>query len=444
MSIRKRLIIIGGGIAGLTAASSARRQWPGAQIAVVEADPHLAYNKIALGAFAAGKSPRDRLRLLPPLSLERQRIETVANARVRELAAQERKIVLDDGRRLAYDTLVLATGARPIVPPIEGIDAPGVLPLWSMSDALLARERLKEARSVTVVGGGVLGVEMAAAFREAGRDVTIAEAQGELLPRLLDETAGALYTGALRAAGIELSLGDPVAAITRTLLGLEVRTAGGAVFASDMVLVTAGVRPQIELAQEAGLACRKGIVVNRFLRTSAPDILACGNCIELEGRLQPLWNPALEQGSVAGSNAFGDTLTYASAPPILHVKTPRTPLFVCGERPGEGAKTALEQRTKSTYRAAVLDDEKRVTYAVFVGDTARAQLLERAVISGAPMPAGPVASGDLEALLDALDDDTQDDRRAWSCRVCGYVHEGGAPPQVCPVCAVGPDQFLAA
>lgn len=449
MTTKKRLLIVGGGIAGLTAASSARDQWPDAQIAVVEADPHPAYNKIALGAFVVGKSPRDRLRLLPNGSLQRRRIEFISDASAREIEPSKQEIVLNDGRSLGYDSLILATGAAPVLPHIPGLDLPGVSTLWSMNDALRAQELLRNAGRVSVVGGGVLGVELAAALRESGRDVALFEAQNELLPGMLDETAMELYTDAVRKAGVRLSLGDPAAEINRTLLGLEVRTAADEAFACDMVFVTAGVTPRVELARRAGLPCRRGVLVDRFLRTGDPHILACGNCIELDGRLQPLWNPAVAQGRVAGINAFENSASYEATTPILHVKTPQMPLFVCGDRPespdaSEGS--VLTQRTTGSYRAVAFDDQNTMTYAVFFGDTTRAHVVEKAVTRGARVPEEAIQGGDLDHVLDELEDkgDTERSENAWSCRVCGFVHEGDAPPQVCPICAVGPDQFMAA
>lgn len=440
MKKNDKLVIIGGGIAGVSAAQAARNEYPGASITLLSAEPYPFYNKIALNTFVTGKRRQRHLHFYELDWLHTQRIEPRWGTTVEGIDTDRHQLLLDDGVHFDYDKLILATGAKPARPPIQGIDSHRVFSLWTLSDAIALREALSSAKNVYILGAGVLGVESALDLARAGMQVTLTDVQGSVLPLHLDDEASKLYRDSLARRGVELSLGTTVVSIESTETSAQITTADGDTRAVDVVLTLTGVQPNAELARQAGLRCDRGILVDDALTTSDPDILACGNCVELGGELRLLWNPAKAQGEVAGLNAFSRKRTARALPPIVHVKTPDIPLFVAGDPRSTGGDVIVDQRPGS-YRKITLSKDNRIESALLLGDTQGAWELEKAIV--AQKTTFPTAR-EVDEIIAELRNEEDIDDRVWVCQMCGYTHEGDEPPGSCPVCAVGRDQFLAA
>jgi NAD(P)H-nitrite reductase large subunit len=447
-SSERRLVVVGGGVAGAMAARAARGEYPDADVTLLSAEPVAFYNKIALASVITGTRRERDLNVLAPDWLEDQGVECRWGQRVSAVELDEHVVRLDGGGEVAFDRLILATGARPIRPPVPGIDDPRVLTLWSLADAVALREGARRARRLVVIGGGVLGVELAFELSAAGLDVALVETCDRVMPGLLDEEAAALVSGTLERRGVKVCRGAPVAELASTRGGLRARLATGDALDADVVVLVAGVAPDTDLAARAGLRTRRGIVVDEHLRTSHPDALAAGNCAELGPELRFLWNPARAQGETAGLNAFETRSAYRPAPPSVHAKTLGLPIFACGrsaERaPGD---VLLRERADGVYRAVRLDRAGRVVGAICVGDVRGYHALERAIARGDATALAPEALASVASLVEALTPPGEPGDLAqpsWVCQMCGYNAEGEHPPDVCPVCGVGRDQFLVA
>jgi NADPH-dependent 2,4-dienoyl-CoA reductase/sulfur reductase-like enzyme len=315
-----RIVVIGGVAAGMSAASQARRRQPGAEVVVLERGPYVSYAACGMpyNIADAGRSMGDLVVLTPDDVRERD-----IDLRLRHRAVGVdvgRQVVsaqdLEAGRtvEVAYDALVLATGAAPIHPPIPGLDHPGVFVLRELTDGEALKRRLAETRPerAVIVGAGYIGLEMAEAFRDRGLEVTVVEKMEQVAPGYDAPIAG-LVAEALRRHGVSVQTGVTVQAVEEGEGGgLSVRTDRGSLSA-DLVLVSVGIRPRVELARLAGVRLGEtgAMSVDDRMRTSVPRVFAAGDCAEARDIVtgRPVWVPlgptANKQGKVAGANAAG-------------------------------------------------------------------------------------------------------------------------------------------
>jgi len=333
-----RIVIIGGSIAGLSAAETARAQDPGCAITLLTEDPHLPYYRQRQCEVLEDRAAAQKLVIHPKEWYTIRGISLRLGQAVTGIDTQERAVALKDGSRLPYDRLVLATGSASVVPPIQGADLPGVETLWTMEDALRIESRLKDARRAIVIGGGLLGLEAAYAFHKRGIDNAILERLPRLMMRQLDERAAELFTRQVEKEGSEVTTGASVAEIYADRAGRAagVRLADGSQHPADLVLISAGVRARTEILTGSGVAFDRFIQVDQRMRTNVPDVYAAGDCASLDGRWYGLWMVARGQGEAAGHNAAGGQRAYAAKTPPYMVNTMGTHIASAGLTQQEG------------------------------------------------------------------------------------------------------------
>ncbi|MBN2343702.1 MAG: FAD-dependent oxidoreductase [Deltaproteobacteria bacterium] len=446
MSITGKLVIIGSGIAGLSAARSARRRYPHVDITIVSEAPTGFYNRIALGAYVTGKRSTAELHTFAHHLFAAERIHTCFGVRVAHIDADHRQVTLVDGTALAYDKLILALGASPVLPPIPGVRENGVFTLWTLDHAKQLKAALTKAQRVTIIGGGVLGVEAALDITATGKTVHLVEAAGTLMPHLLEEKSARSVGRTLTQRGIHVVLNSQAEQIIQLGTALSTQLPGRSI-ESDLVLVSIGVRPNLQLAVDAGLRTANGIVVNNTYHTSNPNILACGNCIVQPKGETLLWNPAKEQGWAAGNNAFSTHSVAPSRPAPVHLKSESIPIFVLGN-PKSVSTTAVCIREndveRGVERVVYISTDGKLEYAMLRGDVNGFHELERWFKTEQSLPDHYRTASTVTSLLAKALESEPFTKTAWTCDVCGYTHEGNLPPHICPVCSVGKDQFLAA
>jgi len=315
-----RIVVIGGVAAGMSAASQARRRRPDAEVIVLERGPHVSYG--ACGMPYNIEDPERDIEDLVVITAENFRREREIDVRLRHEALSidvEKKTVrakdLASGEEydLAYDKLVIATGAEAVRLPIPGADLPGVFHLRELSDGAAIKEAVaaSKPRHAVIVGGGYIGLEMTEAFRHLGIEVTLLERLDRLAPGI-DPLLAERVEDEVRRNGVRVRTGASVTSIEPAGSGLRIRTGDEAVEA-DFVLVAAGVRPRVALAAAAGIRLGKtgAIAVDDRMQTNVPDVWAAGDCAEARSVVtdQPVWVPlgttANKQGKVAGANAAG-------------------------------------------------------------------------------------------------------------------------------------------
>ncbi len=417
-------------------------------ITVISSEPDGFYNRIAVGALAVQKRVEAELFTLGTPLLEAERIHTRFGGDVTHIDVRNQNVQLADGSVLTYDRLILATGATPLMPPISGVNTDGVHCLWTMNDARKLASRLQSGNRVAVIGGGVLGVEAAMDIRDTGKTVHLIEAANSLMEHHLPGDISRALQTKLEQDGIAVSTRELVTGIQRKNGVLHIQCANRATISCDAVVVSTGVRPNIELAKAAGIDVQNGILVNDRMATSVPHILACGNCIEPPRGSALLWNPARRQGGIAGENAFAENRSFEHTLWPIHLKSNRISLFTMGDphaipEDATGYREILPNGQKQLH----LTRDGKLCHVTFFGDVKGYHTVEKMFRNGTSLPVAEFNEKSVSDAITALSLPAEDAgymKPGWVCNVCGYTHEGDVPPGVCPVCNVGRDQFLAA
>jgi ferredoxin-nitrate reductase len=388
----RRLVVVGTGMAGLAVVEEVLRRRPAGSwaITMLGEEPVPAYNRVLLSKLLARTCGEQELELRPASWYEAKGIDRRAGRPAVRLELGSQQAIDSDGASHGYDALVLATGSRAFVPPIDGAQLPHVHSFRTTRDvAEIAAAAATERRAV-VVGGGLLGLEAAAGLLARGVPVTVVECSERLMPAQLDGGAAGLLARTLQAFGLELRLGRSVAAISSS----DVRLDDGEELPAGLVVVAAGVRAETTLAREAGIEVGRGILVDDELRTSAPSVWAVGECAEHAGVVQGLWSPIAEQARVAGAAVAGDPAGFHGATPATTLKVAGVELFAggsCGAA-GEQDEVVFSDTRHGVYRKLVLDGE-RLAGALLVGDASHGRRLSELLRTGDGVPAELLGSG---------------------------------------------------
>ncbi|MFD9409213.1 NAD(P)/FAD-dependent oxidoreductase [Streptomyces sp. NPDC059989] len=439
MTSEQRVVVIGGGLAGLRLAA---RLGGDAEVTVLGEEPHVPYNRVLLAEVLAGRYAPEVIALPTPGPVLRRGVRAVRVDRA------DRLVHCDDGAALAYDSLVLATGSNPVLPPLRGLFEPGerelpdgVHAFRTMDDCLALSEAVRPGVRAVVIGGGLLGVSAARALASRGAQVVLAQQGERLMERQLNADASALLATHLTDLGIEIHTecrvrglttsaaaqphqaggisqiqplrrsrsgvrgGAPAAAPhpathagPRKVTGVEL--ADGYRLDADLVVLACGVRPRTGLAGAAGLTVRKGIVVDDHLRTGDPRVHAIGDCAEHAGQVYGLAGAALEQADALAATLTGRPTRYTGTRALTRLTLGGAgdpfDLAAFGEttpRPGDDV-VRLADATRRTYRTVVVRGD-RLVGGVLLGELSTVGALAR----------GWADDEDLNSLFHLLTDD---------------------------------------
>lgn len=315
------MVIVGAGQSGLQAAESLRSEgWEG-PILMIGAESHAPYQRPPLSkAYLLGEASEAQLTIRGPEALARKNIELLTGVGVTGIDRAAKTVTLSDGRSIAYQGLVIATGSRPRPLPIPGADLANVFPLRTLDDCRAVGSILETAQNVVVIGGGFIGLEFAAVARKKGKNVVVLEAAERLMARVVAPVISDFYANLHRDKGVGIILGAKVT----ELRGEEgqvrmVHTASGVAYPADLVIAGIGIIPNTELASAAGLEVEAGIVVDACSRTADAAIVACGDCTavrQADGslrRLESVQN-AIEQGKAAAAALMGKDKPFLAKP----------------------------------------------------------------------------------------------------------------------------------
>ena len=318
----RRVVILGNGIAGVTAADHIRRHHSDCEIDLVTEERHPFYNRTGVSRLISSRSGMHRMYLLPEAWYEERRITSWLNTKATSIDAEARLVRLGTGESLSYDRLILATGSSPLLPPIEGLGLEGSFALRTADDGMAIRAYVQreECRSAVVVGGGVLALEAADMLSQLGLAVTVVERASRLAPTQIDARGGRALLEQIKRREIDVLLGTSVDSLEGEGRVTGVKLDDGSTRGADLVIVCAGVSPRAELAREAGLEVNSGVVIDDLMRTSDPAIYAAGDVVEHSGRTYGLWPSAVEQGEAAAINALGARRVYSGSIVPTHLK----------------------------------------------------------------------------------------------------------------------------
>ncbi len=389
-------IIIGQGAAGSSAVRTLRRLKPDAPVTVITREKDSFYSRIDLPDVIKGKRSPEEATLLTARDFADLNIPCRMGESVSRILPGERAVELASGETLPYTKLLLATGSRPILPPIPGIDSRGVFTLWTLEDARAIAAAAAGARRAVVAGAGLIGLKTALALKACGLDVTIVERLPGIMPRQLDAQAADMIAERLAAEGIRVFTGisaTKVLAANGRVRAVE--TEAGAL-PCDLLVSAVGVRPDIGLAREAGLDIGLGIAVDARQRTSDPHIFAAGDAAEARDCLSgncvvpAIWPAAVEQGRIAACNMVSRHREGSFCLAMNSVEIAGMPLVSFGEiNAGPGDEELVSVRP-GAYRKLVQRGD-RLCGVLCLGDISQAGVLGNMVLRQTPV-------GDLDLL----------------------------------------------
>lgn len=373
---KRQLVVIGNGMAGMKVVEDLIEQAPHAyHITVFGAEPYGNYNRVMLSPVLAAEKRFDDIVLHAPEWYRQKGVTLHAGDRVVAIDRVRRIVHAASGRAHAYDRLLMATGSKPIVLPIPGVELPGVVTFRDLQDvnAMLAAARTH--RHAVVIGGGLLGLEAANGLRQQGMDVTVVHLCDSLMERQLDRPAAQLLQDSLQQRGLKFRMPAKTVELIGTREQLPrrvsaVRLEDGTILPADLVVMAVGIMPNIDLALASGLRCQRGVLVNDTLQTFDPSIYAVGECVQHRNSTYGLVAPLFEQAKVCAAHLAESGIgRYAGSIPATQLKVTGIDLFSAGDFIGGPRSEALvfHDAKRGIYKRLVIDNN-RVRGAVLYGD----------------------------------------------------------------------------
>lgn len=366
------LVIVGNGMAAARLVDELAKTALGRYaVAVIGEEPRLAYNRVLLSSVLAGETGSHEIELRPAEWWRHRGVTVRYGYRVTEIDTGRRELKIEGEESMEYSKLVLATGSTPLRLNVPGADLAGVHTFRDTRDVDLLLTLAAAKKRVVVVGGGLLGLEAAYGLAKAGAPVTLLHLMDRLMERQLDAPAADLLKTLVERKGIRILLNASTKCIHGEGHVEAVELADGSRIEADAVIFAAGIKPNVVLAKDAGIAVNRGIVVNDVMQTSSADIFALGECAEHRGTCYGLVEPAYEQARVLARHLAGrPAAAYQGSVVSTNLKVSGVSVFSAGDfMGGEGSESlVLSDRSRGTYKKLVIADG-RLTGAVLIGDT---------------------------------------------------------------------------
>jgi NAD(P)H-nitrite reductase large subunit len=381
-----KYVVIGGSVAGIGAVEAIREVDPVGTITVITEEPFSHYSRPMISDFVCGEATFEKMKYRDDDFWDKNSIQLLAGQTAVGLDLDRKVVKIDNKNEVGFEKLLIATGGRPFVPKIEGSDKNGVFTFTTFSDAERLASKIKEAKNAVVIGGGLIGIPVAEALNKCGLKVTIVELKDRILNLILDEKASSIVEGTARDAGVRIVTGQTV----KQIVGRKTNesTVGGVILTSDeklncdIVVIAIGVAPRVELVKDCTVKVNRGIIVDEFMRTSIPEIYACGDVAEAhdfimgDNRSLPLWPLAHLGGRVAGYNMAGKKTRYPGGTAMSALKYFDVPVISVGiTNPSNGNDgfeiLAHHDPARNVYKKIVLKEDV-VVGMIFVNEIERA------------------------------------------------------------------------
>jgi len=392
------LVVIGNGMAGARFVEELRaRTSESFAVTVLGDEPHGGYNRIMLSGVLGGFRDAAEIITHPPEWYDERRIALRRGTRATAIDREQKRVTCADGSTVTYDALVIATGSRALVPPIPGLDAPHVFVMRTIEDCAKIQAAVAPGTRALVLGGGLLGLEAASGLRALGAEPTVIHLMPTLMEMQLDTEGGRALQRRIESMGITVRTGARAVAAYDDESGRGIELADGERIAGDVIVVCCGIRPNVELAREAGLAVERGIVVDDGLQTSDPAIFGVGECVQHRGAMYGLVEPLWEQCAILADRLTGRRAAYTGSRVGTKLKVAGVNVVALGIRehePGDESIAAID--AAGAYRRAIARNGVLVGAQV-VGNAAAAAALSKAFDRGTPLP------GTLAAMLFGTD-----------------------------------------
>jgi nitrite reductase (NADH) large subunit len=385
MTLAESIVIVGSGPAGMRVAAGLSKRLPGLPRLVYGDEPCEPYDRARLWAFLAGELRWESL-ATEPAALADPALQCRFGCTVTAIDRVQHTVVDSWGRVQPYSKLILATGARPHLPKIPGINLAGVFTFRDFADAQRLMARRVRTRRTVVLGGGLFGLQAARAMRKSRIEVVVIEHSSSLMPRHTDSVAAAILKERVERSGVRVVLESGVRSIYGDTRVAGVRLMNGEDLNCDTIILATGLRPRVELALAAGLPVRSGICVDDQLRTADPDIHAVGECAEHRGVVYGLAGPGVEQAQIVADLLAGESRSYRGFTGGVDLMVFGLPVFSVGrvapDQIGDGDRELAYQGSEGSYCKIVLT-RGRLSGALAIGSGFDTRRLQQAVMEGA-------------------------------------------------------------
>jgi nitrite reductase (NADH) large subunit len=452
----KNYVIIGSGVAAVSAAKAIRDTDPEGIIKVFGKEKSMPYNRIYLSKELFSDLGNEKNLIKKEKWFNMNNISVFPDTKVTNINADSRFVVTADGNQIPYDKLLICTGSKNRKLPVEGAAKKGVFTIREIQDAEDFKAYVEDQNHSVIIGGGVQGLETAWALVKAGKKVTIVEAAPRLMPRQLDERTSLLLKDKIEAMGVGVYQNTSIKGLSGEgrVNGLLIK--GGESINCDSIIYSIGIEPNLELTEAAGIETNRGIIVDEKMKTNVEDIYAAGDVAELNSEVEGLWGAAMEQGKVAGLNMAASKASYKKALPVTIFNAFNLGLFSVGLiDENKCDESVIEDDGKEKYTRVFIKD-KKIVGVISLEVIAALAPYTKAIENEISLDGINLDGISVSALMNALKRGNQ--RKKFVCVPCGYVYdpEKGDPDEdvepgtafedlpedwVCPVCGKDKDNF---
>lgn len=377
---KAKYLIIGNGIAGLAAAREIRAHDENGTIIMISSESTLTYYRVKLTEYMSKEFTDEELLVSKENWYQDKNIKVILRKLVEDIDITNNKVRLDDGQEISYEKLLIATGSRPFIPPINGKYKEGLFALRTLKDLHYIKEYLKSCNDVSLIGGGLLGLEAAWALKELDKKVNIIEFAPYLLPRQLDKEISDKLEKKLSEHGFKIYLSSQAEEILGDGAVTGIRLNGERKLESEAVLVSSGIRPNLDLVRDMEIEYNRGIIVDKHLKTNIDNIYAAGDVVEIDGMVLGLWTAGNEQGKIAGANMAGKELEYNQPKIFTTLKIGNIELFSAGIIDDFDRVYECKDDERDIHHKLFTRDNK-IVGAILFGDLKEMNTIRNAVIS---------------------------------------------------------------
>ena len=363
----QKYLIIGNGAAGTTAAETIRRHDSEGSIIIITDENLPFYSRLRLNEYIEGKINKEKLIIKKEKWYQDNNIELMPDTRIIDADPKNKTVLTKDGKNISYDRLLVATGSHSFVPPIKGSEKKGVFTLRNIKNAENIIKYADTIDDVVIIGGGLLGIEVGYALLKSGKKVLIVEFFPRLLPRQLDDDGAKRLRIIMEDIGFSFRLDAKTKEVAGKDQAEDVLLENGETLPAKMVIISAGVRPNLNLAESLRVHCDKGIVVDDHMKTDSADIYAAGDVAEFENRLLGIWPAAMDQGKAAGLNMAGADMIYKGTTMSNTLKVAGIDLASAGDIDAENRLESEVFTDNQVYKKLVIDNDK-IVGCIMLGD----------------------------------------------------------------------------
>lgn len=396
----KRIVVAGGGISGLNAAKAAREQDPDSSIIILEEGDNNTYVRTRLPDYISGEASYKELFPYDDNWYKTNNITLHKNTKVVGIDTAQKTISTTKGL-FEYDSLVIVLGSSGNVPPIPGAAVENCFTVRSLEDADKVRKLSGKDRTCTIIGGGLLGLEMAWAVRQLGCAVNVIETAPRLLPRQVDEQGAALLLKAISDKGIKLFLNAQIQEVGGNGKAEYVMLKDGTEIRTDFVILSTGVKANTQPFASSDINIGRSIVVDEHMKTNIDGIYAAGDVAEYNGKNFSIWPIAIAQGKVAGNNAAGGNLSYEEINPFTSLKIKGITMFSIGDVLAPDSEAITELDIENNRYVKLLINNGIITGAIVFGDSALPMKVKKAAEQKTKLPANRNSTG-IRELIEGL------------------------------------------